>query len=339
VGRQRIRRCAFGRQATFRPSGEERQPAGDLSGREDDASSASDGTATVAFYRLIEMPEESAVTVANILAPHRERGIQRIRGQRTVLAVQDGTDLNFTRRPGTDGLQLIGKNQTGSKSLGLHLHATLAVTGTGLPLGVLGLGFDAAGARPEAAGSRRGTRRWIDGLDGIADAVREVGGRTRVVSVCDREAGRFEPFDARRRHPRVHLLVRAKHDRVLGPRQPKLFAAMASGAPDDLIDVEIDGMVARPKSSGRKARPARRRRLASCGLRFRQLKLPPTAGMEGAEPVRISAVHLVETAPPEDEEPVRWHLLTTLEVASAGAAAEVVGFYPGAGVWRISSGC
>ncbi len=125
-----------------------------------------------------------------------------------------------------------------------------------------------------------------------------------MISVCDREADFFELFDARHRHPRVHLLVRAKHDRVLGPRRPKLFATMSGGAPDGRIDVEVEGMVARPKSSGGKARPARRRRLANCELRFRQVTLPPTAGMEGAEPVQVTAVHIVETAPPEDGPPL-----------------------------------
>ncbi len=291
------------------------------------ASSASDSTAISAFYRLIEMPAESAVTVANILAPHRERSIRRLRGQHTVLAIQDGTDLNFARRPGTDGLQLIGRNQTGAKSLGLHLHATLAVTDTGLPLGVLRLGFDALKKRPEAAEAQRGTQRWIDGFEDVVDAVREVGGRTRVISVCDREADFFELFDARRRHPRVHLLVRAKHDRVLGPRQPKLFATMSGGAPDGRIDVEIEGLTERLKSSRRKARPARRRRLANCELRFRRVTLPATAAMEGAEPVQVTAVHIVETAPPEDGPPVQWYLLTTLEVKTAKEAAEVVGYY------------
>lgn len=71
---------------------------------------------------------ESEVTVTNILAPHREQTICRIRGQKTVLAIQGGVDLNFSRRPGCDGRPLIGTNQTGASSLGLHMHGTLAVT-------------------------------------------------------------------------------------------------------------------------------------------------------------------------------------------------------------------
>ena len=49
---------------------------------------------------------------------------------------------------------------------------------------------------------------------------------------------------------RVDLLVRARHDRSLGPRRPKLFAVMGGGAPDGLIDVEVDGLAARPRWSG-----------------------------------------------------------------------------------------
>ena len=288
-------------------------------GHKINASEKSDATAINAFYRLIEKPEESEVTVENILAPHRERSVCRIRGQRTVLAIQDGTDLNFATRPGCDGLQIIGRNQTSAKTLGLHLHATLAVSGEGLPLGVLRLGFDREVKTPDKTG------RWVAGLRDIAAAVRDVGGRTRVISVCDREADCFRLFDEQRRHPRVELLVRAKHDRVLGKAGAKLFATVSGGEPGGWLDIEVDGLVARPKSSRKKARPARARRVAHCELRFRPVTLPAT--IAGAEPLELSAVHLVETSPPGDEDPVEWFLLTTVAVGDAATAAEIVGFY------------
>ena len=177
----------------------------------------------------------------------------------------------------------------GAKSLGLHLHATLAVTESGLPLGVLRLGFDSTKARPPEAMERRRTKRWLDGFADIAKAAREVSRGTRVVAVCDREADCFEMFDAQRRNSRVDLLVRARHDRSLGPRRPKLFALMGGGAPDGLIDVEIDGLAARPKSSGRKARPARRKRLACCELRVRRavLRRPEARDGPGMPRLRI----------------------------------------------------
>ena len=42
-----------------------------------------------------------------------------LRGQDTVLCIQDGTDLNFATRPHCEGLGIIGRNQTASKTLGL----------------------------------------------------------------------------------------------------------------------------------------------------------------------------------------------------------------------------
>ncbi len=51
--------------------------------------------------------------------------------------------------------------------------------------------------------------RWLDAYGDTAAAVQEVGGKMRVLSVCDREANVHEPFDAQRKSPR----------RIAGPRE------------------------------------------------------------------------------------------------------------------------
>ena len=121
--------------------------------------------------------------------------------------------------------------------------------------------------------------------------------------------------------------MRAKHDRVLGNNQPKLFRTMSGGAPDGRVDVEIDGLTERLKPSKKEARAARRKRLACCELRFRRVTLPATGAVADGEPVTVSAVHIVETDPPHGEAPVQWYLLTTVDVGNAKDAAEVVGLY------------
>ncbi len=153
-----------------------------------------------------------------------------MRGQDTVLCIQDGTDLNFATRPGCEGLGIIGRNQTAAKTLGLHLHLTLAVSGAGLPLGVLRCGFDApppgeaspeqdpengdeassgnADTEPDADDSARKTRCWLDGLHDVAEAASHLPRKTRVLSVMDREADFFELFDAQRRIGRVEVHYR-----------------------------------------------------------------------------------------------------------------------------------
>jgi hypothetical protein len=79
------------------------------------------------YYRMIDKPDDSAITLAAILAPHRERTVQRMMAQQTVLCIRDGTDLNYNSLAHCEGLGVIGSNQTGVQSPGLPLHSTLVV--------------------------------------------------------------------------------------------------------------------------------------------------------------------------------------------------------------------
>ena len=311
------------------------------------AFTAHDRAAVKGYYRLIDHPDPSQVTPTNILAPHRARTVQRMRKHDTVLCIQDGTDLNFATRPGCEGLSIIGRNQTSAKTLGLHLHLTLTVSGTGLPLGVLRCGFDEPPAwegsrRPspsngdearaddedtaQAASARVSkTQRWLDGLRDVAEAASQLPRRTRVISVMDREADFFELFDEQRRVDKVDVLVRAKHDRRLEPRAAKLFATLRNAPADGYVEIEIDRVTERRKSSRKPARPARSARVARASVHARRLTLPAT--IQGAEPVTVSAVHVREITPPEGEKAVEWFLLSSLDIDGFDSAVELVGYY------------
>ncbi len=89
------------------------------------------------YYRLIDKPDASAVTMSNIMLPNREQTIRRMKAENIVLCIQNGSDLNYNKLDKCVGLGVIGSNQTGAVSRGLHLHSTIAVTTKGLPLGVL----------------------------------------------------------------------------------------------------------------------------------------------------------------------------------------------------------
>ena len=308
---------------------------------------APDRAAVKGYYRLIEHPEESQVTPEHIVAPHRARTIERMRAHDTVLCIQDGTDLSFATRPGCEGLSIIGRNQTSAKTLGLHLHLTLAVSGAGLPLGVMRCGFDepppgevspeqAPGeSGEEHAGSQdteqqtddsaRKTRRWLDGLHDVTAAASELPRKVRVISVMDREADFFELFDAQRRIGRVDVLVRAKHNRRLGQGLPKLFDALRNAPADGHVEIEIARVSERPKTSRKQARPARSARVARAEVHYREFTLPST--VEGFAPVTLWAVHVREVAPPEGEKPLEWFLLTSVRVESIEAALKTIGHY------------
>ena len=95
----------------------------------------------MAYYRFVDKPDNEAVTVENIMQPHRLQTLRRMQGEKTVLCVQDGSTLNFAKRGKTEGLGIT--NQTGAGVRGLNLHTTIAVNTEGLPLGVLRAAFDA----------------------------------------------------------------------------------------------------------------------------------------------------------------------------------------------------
>ena len=100
------------------------------------AAAQGDQSAVKGYYRLIDQPTESGVNPEAILAPHRQRTVQRMKAHSTVLCIQDGTDLNFSGLAQCAGLGVIGTNQTNAQSRGLHLHSTFVVSTDGLPLGV-----------------------------------------------------------------------------------------------------------------------------------------------------------------------------------------------------------
>ena len=306
-----------------------------------------DRAAVKGYYRLIDHPAQSQVTPTNIVAPHRERTVQRMREHDTVLCIQDGTDLNFATRPGCEGLSIIGRNQTSAKTLGLHLHLTLAVNSTGLPLGVLRCGFDEPPACEESNVQGLGdgheeqaskddtaqgtsspvnkTQRWLDGLRDVAQVASQLSAKTRVISVMDREADFFELFDEQRRVGGVDVLVRAQHDRCLAPSAPKLFATMRKAPTNGHVEIEIERVTERRKSSRKQTRPARSARVARAEVHYRTLTLPTT--IPGLEPVTVLAVHVREGVPPEGEKAVEWFLLTSLDVDGFDSAVKLIGYY------------
>jgi len=300
-----------------------------------------DWAAVKGYYRLIDQPEDSAVTPENILRPHRERTVRRLAAQETVLCIQDGSDLNFAKRPQTTGLGVIGTNQTGAQTRGLHLHSTFALSTDGLPLGVLRAHFEAPVARNEDDGKlapeHKKSFQWIEGLRDCVELSQALPS-TRVVSVMDREADCFELFDEQRRTSLVELLVRAcVNRRIEGDQEPstaKLFDTLRAAPAQGHRELLVQRSSARPKASKQKAKVKRQQRIAKVALRYQPITLAPTARQyKDRPPIELWAVHAGEVDPPEGVEPIEWFLLTTMPVTSPEDAAMLLRWY--ALRWRI----
>jgi hypothetical protein len=286
------------------------------------------------YYRMIDHPDESAVNMANILLPHRERTVRRMAGQRTVLCIQDGTDLNYTGLSKCEGLGVLGKNQTEAKSRGLHMHSTFAVAPNGLPLGVL----KAQCTAPESRSSEdkrksidipieeKATFAWIEHHRDMVEVAAKMPD-TRIIDVCDREADFFELFDEQRLRARVELLVRAKHNRKIAEMPLKVFDAVRQGPVESYARVHIPRQSARPKRSKQKARAKRPGRTADLALRYQQIQIPPPAHLADKAPIDIWVIHGIEENPPPNTKSVEWFLLTTMSTTSAQDAEQCLRWY------------
>jgi hypothetical protein len=287
-----------------------------------------------AFYRFIDHPDEEAVNMAHILAPHQERTWQRMKGQRTVLCIQDGTDLDYSSLAQCQGLGVIGTNQTNAQSRGLHLHTTLAVATNGLPLGVLRAQCvapawkSADDLRPSWSIplEEKETYRWIEGLRDTVEVAAQMP-HTRLIHVCDREADFFELFEEQRRHARVDLIVRANHNRGILEEPYKLFEAIRQAAVQTTVQVSVPQQSDRPKLSKKKARPGRPGRQANLEVRYQRVQLCPPKYRGGKDPIDIWVIHAVEPCPPAGGEPIEWFVLTTVDIHSGEDAVQCLRWY------------
>ncbi len=293
-----------------------------------------DWAAVKAYYRMIDQPEDSAVSMPNILAPHRRRTVRRMMGQKAVLCVQDGSDLEYTNLAQCEGLGEIGTNQTGAKSRGLHLHSTVAVAPNGLPLGVLRA--DCAAPKGKPAGDDRPTFAipieekktfaWIEHHRDLVALASEMP-NTRLIEVCDREADFFEMFDEQRKDPCVELLVRARHNRNITEEPFKLFEAVRQAPVQSRVRVHIPRQSARPKRSKQKARPKRPGRTADMAVRYIRIQLRPAHYHADKEPMDIWVIHALEETPVPESKAVEWFLLTTIEINAAEDAQQCLRWY------------
>ena len=294
------------------------------------AAAQSDKAMVMGHYRMIDQPADCEVTPVNILAPHRQRTLQRMQGQSVVLCLQDGTDLNFAEHPGCAGLGLIGKNRGSSGTLGLHLHSMLVVNGEGIPLGVPQIQYEApdGNAQKNPPPEARKTQRWVRGLQETARLADELDG-VRPIAVMDREADIFDLFVEQRRLGNLDLLVRAKHDRRLGKGEPSWFADLRRSASRASLEIPVPRSSARRGTGKQPAKANRAARLAAVALRWKTVSLPAPkeSPFTKEAPVSLNLVHLCEEAAPEGVVPLEWFLWTTVPVTSAPEAIQVIEWY------------
>ena len=154
-----------------------------------------------------------------------------------------------------------------------------------------------------------------EGLDGV-----------RLVAVMDREADSCALFAEQRRLGCGGILVRAMHNRSMGPDAPRLFEQIRVQPEQAHLEILVARSSARRGTRRRKQRPLRAEREAQVALRWMavELPVPKDSSLRGHRPVHLNAVHVREQGTPQDGEPIEWMLLTSLPLASACEATRIV---------------
>lgn len=303
-----------------------------------------DWAETKSAYRFFQ---NDRVEVDDIMAAHSAKTTQRAGDYDTILALQDTSYFNYTSHLKTEGLGEIskkkGKHVGEIYSHGLSMHACLAVTTEGLPLGLLSQQISALESRSRSLTSSERDRLQIEEkesyrwLETLSQANTVISG-CRVVTVCDRESDIYDFFKLSDELD-ASVLVRASADRTINRKSRyaekdviKLWEYMEAQAEAGSYKIEI------PHKSKSKHCSERLARSAILTVRFGTFQINPPRNhpkhkTETLPEVEMNAVYVLEENPPEGEEAVEWMLLTNVEVTSFEQACERVRWY---GLrWRI----
>lgn len=294
-----------------------------------------DWAATKAAYRFFS---NDRVSEAQILAGHFQATRDRFAAtDGLILVVQDTTEFTFQREHaeaiGITYRVNSGRDKEGRYRqhtvCGLLMHASLAVTTEGLPLGLSAVKFWSRQRFKGTAALKRKinpTRvpiehkesiRW---LDNMRQSTELLGAPARCVHVGDRESDIYELF-CLARELGTHFIVRSCVDRLAGNGGHTIANEMDEVPVQGVHSVEVrDG-------NGRLGS-------ASVELRYRRVHVLPPIGKQKRYPaLTLTVIHAKERAAPADRPAIDWRLITDLPVLTHEAAIEKLRWY--ALRWKI----
>ena len=271
-----------------------------------------------AVYRFFD---NRNISMEKILAPHYESTLCRIRKEKVVLAVQDTTSLNYSTHPATENLGPIGSTEDGL--IGLLVHDTMAFTLEGTPLGLLDVqswarnprDFGKKRYRHQLPIEQKESNKWLKSFASVQAAQKRCKD-TLLVSVGDREADIYELFHTALCDPHSpKLLVRASQNRLLSEEQDKLMDYVASQPLSGTQTMKVPRKGKQPL------------REAVLEIRFVDVLLKAPRSKADLGDIRIWAVLAQEVESPQGVTPLKWLLLTTIEISSFEQAVEKLSWY------------
>jgi len=305
-----------------------------------------DWAETKAAYRFFR---NEKISYQDITRSHIAATKERCGEYSTVLAIQDTTYCNYSEHPQTKGLCPLsrkkGTHRDNMVTLGLIMHSTFMVGTDGLPLGVVDQKIYSRPQPTEKMETKnrkaindhlpteeKDNYRWVESLE--KTSANFAGLKTRVVTICDREADMYD-FFLRGEQLCAPFIVRANHDRTVNKKSPysehtgqKLWDLLRNQSCAATFKIKI------PKQKDQEARTA------FCELRSARFVMNrPLNYVEGKSKdppdLNLHAVYVSETNCPVGYEPIDWMLITNIQIQNREQALEMVAWY--CLRWRIET--
>lgn len=280
---------------------------------------------TKAAYRFFD---NKKVTHEMVLKAHQRRVLDRI-AQRSepVLIVQDTTFLNYSHMQCDQSLGPIGELK--ASSMGLIMHNSLALTETGLALGLISQKIWCRDPAEHGKGKQRfvlpiedkESYKWIEAMQQYNKLLPQ---NSNTITVCDSEADIYELFTRMQKIER-RFLVRSSYNRRI---QHESSESKSLYKYIDNLPVAKSMSLTVPRQSGQKQREA------TVEIRFAPVRIvfpKNTVLKDPSQKQKSTQLYVVSVreinAPADVEFPLSWTLLTNVSIKSVRLAQQMVCWY------------
>lgn len=282
------------------------------------------------FYRFVG---NSNISMQNILAPHIEFTIDRMKDANLVIVAHDTTKLQFRHEFEESHRDGFEKNSKFTSGMNLHIsYAATYFENILIPLGIVAVdAFHLSGN--EESSYTRWTKQAIEVDNLIKSRFEDV----KVIHVMDREADAFHILEDLT-HANVLFAIRmCRKNRsvVVNDEIQELIEhvdfARTLITPQYCRKITLSSRSQNRGQNQKKKHPTRKMRDADVSIYGHDLVLKSKS--KSKEHLPVFYVECVEVNPPQDEDPVYWGVFCSQDIKSLMSSENVVEIY--AGRWII----
>lgn len=281
-------------------------------------------------YRLLN---NENVDFDDLLSEHRDRTVDRAKAAGEVLVLHDTTTCSFEHGDPRE----IGYLPTGKAGLFAHVALVVDAQRHRRPLGVLhvepywraqksgrGSRKKHIGGKEAAKWKNRESERWARGVQECHEQLDDC----TAIHVMDREGDKYELLAHMREHGQ-RFVVRLRADRRLKAEHDSQLLLDVLHSQPVVLKREVHVSRRKASTAPRSRRPERPARQATLSVTSAEITLPRPNNLprDFVPKLAVNVVHVRETDPPPDQDPIDWTLLTSESIDTVDDIQRVIDIY------------